>query len=238
GYQEPSVQTVVAIVSTGMYLTTPGLAWTFPVGAAPDFWEPMFTYLNFCRAREADFEVDGRRYGVFAHDWRIEPAEVWLERMGERELDLDFRPGQVDPVATTPLVALSQPAFFAAVRQALRHYTRPDALASNPLLRSRVVRDRAGATPSPEALRALLREAAATLTTSPRGEKLYRALYHTYFQPSPTQEAAAELLGLPFSTYRFHLGRGVERVADWLWQRELYGPEGTPATGTPAPGFR
>ena len=30
------------------------------------------------------------------------------------------------------------------------------------------------------------------------------------------------MLGLPFSTYRRHLTRGVERVVDWLWQRELY----------------
>jgi hypothetical protein len=42
-------------------------------------------------------------------------------------------------------------------------------------------------------------------------------------RPAATQEAAAELLGLPFSTYRGHLTRGVERVCDRLWQRELYG---------------
>jgi hypothetical protein len=32
-----------------------------------------------------------------------------------------------------------------------------------------------------------------------------------------------ELLGLPFSAYRGQLSRDVERVVDWLWQRELYG---------------
>jgi hypothetical protein len=37
------------------------------------------------------------------------------------------------------------------------------------------------------------------------------------------QEAAAERLGLPFSTYRRHLTTGVERVTGWLWQRELHG---------------
>ena len=42
-------------------------------------------------------------------------------------------------------------------------------------------------------------------------------------KPAPTQEAAAELLGLPFSTYRGHLTRGLERVTDLLWERELYG---------------
>jgi hypothetical protein len=47
----------------------------------------------------------------------------------------------------------------------------------------------------------------------------------TYLRPAATQEAAADALGLPFSTYRGHLARGIERVIDWLWQRELYGPE-------------
>jgi DNA-directed RNA polymerase specialized sigma24 family protein len=42
--------------------------------------------------------------------------------------------------------------------------------------------------------------------------------------PSPNQEAAAEVLGLPFSTYRRHLARGVERIVARLWDQELYGP--------------
>jgi len=40
---------------------------------------------------------------------------------------------------------------------------------------------------------------------------------------TPTQEAAAELLDLPFSTYRYHLTNGIKRITEWLWQRELYG---------------
>jgi hypothetical protein len=63
------------------------------------------------------------------------------------------------------------------------------------------------------------------LQVSPRGAKLYRALYHTYLQPAPTQEQAAELLDVPFSTYRRHLKMGVERVAELLWQQEIAGPE-------------
>jgi hypothetical protein len=34
--------------------------------------------------RDADFEIDGRRYGVFAHDWRVEPAHEWLRLKAER----------------------------------------------------------------------------------------------------------------------------------------------------------
>ena len=99
----------------------------------------------------------------------------------------------------------------------MRDYTRPDRLAASPLLRSRLV----GGTPA--ALRARLREAAETLTANPRDLKLHRALWHTYFEPAPTQEQAAELLGLPFSTYRRHLTSGIRRVVEWLWRRELNG---------------
>jgi len=30
---------------------------------------------------------------------------------------------------------------------------------------------------------------------------------------------------LPFNTYRYHLNKGIARVTDWLWHRELYGPD-------------
>ncbi|HWQ11189.1 MAG TPA: hypothetical protein VNL77_00230, partial [Roseiflexaceae bacterium] len=72
-----------------------------------------------------------------------------------------------------------------------------------------------------------LREAAAALRANPRDAKLYRALHRTYFEPALSQEAAAELLSLPFSTYRRHLASGVRRLTDWLWQRELGGGDMT-----------
>ena len=121
------------------------------------------------------------------------------------------------------MLALSQPEFADAVRRALRDLHRPGALATNPLARTRVVLERGADRPAPEALRELLHEAVDDLRADPRGEKLVRALERTYLRPAPTQEAAAEILGLPFSTYRGHLARGLERVVDWLWQRELYG---------------
>jgi predicted DNA-binding protein (UPF0251 family) len=46
-------------------------------------------------------------------------------------------------------------------------------------------------------------------------------VHRTYVQPAPTQEKAAEQLGVPFSTFRRHLNRGLERVADILWEREV-----------------
>ena len=61
------------------------------------------------------------------------------------------------------------------------------------------------------------------LRLHPRDDKLLRALERTYLRPAPTQEAAAELLGLPFSTYRRHLSQGVARIVAWLWDHEVYG---------------
>ncbi|MCC9078557.1 ATP-binding protein [Litorilinea aerophila] len=223
-YQTPLTHNMITLNTVITWLTTPNLAWTFCCTADPPSWEGLFTYINFCRVAEADFEVGGRRYGGFAHDWRAEPLSVWNRILEERQLDLEFQPQPVHQTSAPPLMVLSQPEFAEAVRQALRDYRRPDALAHNPLLRSRLLRDMAGPTPGPEALQSLLRAAVESLTTNPKDEKLYRALYHTYFQPAPTQEAAAELLDLPFSTYRYHLSKGIERVTDWLWQRELYGP--------------
>jgi len=132
--------------------------------------------------------------------------------MAGRELDAGFV-----PPATAPELALSQAEFSAAVRAALRDLHRPDALAANPLQRTRMARG--------GDLTGLIEQAVAALRADPRDAKLARALDRTYLRPAPTQERAAELLDLPFSTYRRHLARGTERVAGWLWQRELYGPE-------------
>jgi hypothetical protein len=46
-------------------------------------------------------------------------------------------------------------------------------------------------------------------------------LQRTFVRAAPTQEAAAEVLGLPFSTYRRHLARALEQVTDLLWAVEI-----------------
>jgi hypothetical protein len=222
-YQAPSRSlNVVTIRSAQEWLGRPRLSWYYIVPADPEAWAPLMDYIHFDRAQDADFEVGGRAYGVFARDWRREGGVEWLERMAGHELG-DGTPVPDPERQAASVLALSQPEFADAVRRALRDLHRPGALATNPLAGARVVRDRGADVPAPEALRELLREAVDALRADARGEKLVRALERTYLQPAPTQEAAAELLGLPFSTYRGHLTRGLERVVDWLWQRELYG---------------
>ncbi|MGH2957101.1 MAG: ATP-binding protein [Solirubrobacterales bacterium] len=188
--------------------------------ADPDRIEPFMSYIDHQRVPEADFEVGGRRYGVFGHDWRQRSLDEWIELGDRRQIAAGFDP---ETPAPTAIVALSAPEFAEAVRDALRNLHRPEVFAANPLLHSRVVRDRAATASPVEALQELIEEAADALRGDPRDEKLYRALARTYLRPARTQELAAEALDLPFSTYKRHLKRGIERITAWLWQRELYG---------------
>ncbi|MDN5933904.1 MAG: hypothetical protein L0I24_23000 [Pseudonocardia sp.] len=96
------------------------------------------------------------------------------------------------------------------MRLALRDLSRPERLARSPLVA-------AGVAGSGADLRAELLGAVDTLRGHPRDVKLHRALDRTYVRPAPTQERAAEVLGLPFSTYRRHLTGGITRVASALW---------------------
>jgi hypothetical protein len=223
-YQAPSPSfNLAAIVSVQHYVSCPRLAWDFIGGwADADAIAPFMAHIDYARVPEADFEVGGRRYGVFAHDWRRTGLEAWFELMEAREL-ADEPAGGAPPPLPAPGLALSQAEFADAVRAALRDLRRPDALAANPLAVARVVRDRGAGEPVAEVLEALLREAVASLQADPRDEKLYRALDRTYMRPAASHEAAAELLGVPLSSFRRHLARGTERVAARLWERELYG---------------
>lgn len=225
-YQVADIHNLVTeIAGTAFRAGNPRRACSFAAVADPDHWQPFFAYLNFAYTQEADFMVAGRRFGVFIHDWRVEPASVWSKVVSDRQLATGPQMAQVATPLSEPLVVLSEPEFAEAVRQALRDYTRPDALATNPLLRSRLLVKEADSDPTPATLQALLLEAAAILRSNPKDEKLYRAIWRTYLEPAPTQELAAERLNLPFSTYRYHLTNGIERITEWLWQRELYGFE-------------
>jgi muconolactone delta-isomerase len=162
---------------------------------------------------------------VFGHDWRVVPPAAWLTLLGEREVGASSAPSAAAKSAEQ-IVVLSQGNFATAVRDALRDFVRPDLLRGNPLTRSRLVLDAVhDSVPADRAaaLQARIKAAADALQASPRDLKLYRALHHTYFQPAPTQERAAELLDLPFSTYRRHLMAGIAQLTEALWQREVGG---------------
>lgn len=220
-YQNPSpTLNAAAILELQRYLCTANLSWHFLVLAGPDRWNDYFAVVDLPRAEGADFRVGGRRFGLFAHDFRRVPVDAWLELMAERGLAREFTPRP----ATPTLLVLSQPEFDQAVKQALRDLHRPDLLARNPLLRTRLVRDHAGnGDPDAGTLEDLLGEAVDALGEHPRDDKLLRAVDQTYLRAARTQESAAAMLGLPWSTYRRHLAQGVSRIIAWLWDREIYG---------------
>ena len=221
-YQGPSpTLNATPIATVQRYLQTQSLAWDFLTLAEPERWDNWFALGDMPRAVDADFVVGDRRYGLYCHDFRVTPIDVLIGLWTERALAQGFtRP----PVHVPQTLVLSQPDFADAARQALRDLHRPDLLARNPLLRTRLVQGHAATEQlDAEALRDLLREAVEGLRQHPRDDNLLRAIERTYVRPAATQQAAAAALGLPFSTYRRHLTRGVERVVSWLWQREVYG---------------
>ncbi len=223
-YQAVSpTQSLIFINFVQHHRLTDSLAFTFFACAEPDFWAAMFAYADLARLPEADFEVEGRSYGVYGHDWRVVSPSTWQELLAQREIAASasaIAPAQVSEL----ILVLSQPDFVAAVQDVLRNFGQADVLQNNPLLRSRLIVELAARdkeTDRVALLQNLVQAAAQSLQSSPRSEKFYRALERTYLNPAPTQEQAAELLNLPFSTYRRHLKTGITRVADILWQQEI-----------------
>jgi hypothetical protein len=153
-------------------------------------------------------------------------------RVGTREYLLLSRYRKTAPQqgqwASEEPPSLSRAEFDQAVRHALRSWRRPDLLADSDLARSRIVRDRKG-TDTVTDIRYVLSAALETIGSDPRQTKPHRALTATYLRGAPTQEAAAERLSLPFSTYRRHLARGLETLGDLLWKAETDGIDFTDA---------
>ena len=142
--------------------------------AYPEPMLPLMRYINFERAEETDFTVGGRRYTTFAHDWRVETFEMWWDQLCERSLSSEPVGAEAVPAQPPAVVVLSEPDFAASVRQALRDYTRPAALSSNPLTRSRLVSDGGanGARRRGAAAEALLRAALETVRHITEGRKV------------------------------------------------------------------
>jgi hypothetical protein len=202
-----------------MFWCTEPLALSYVISADDAFWGPFFDYIALRRAFEVD--VGGLRHVAYVIDWRRFPPDAWLDLMSEREFS-----GGTGPPPESALLppALDRAAFDAAVRSALRDLNHTDRLAGNPLVGGRLGTDAA-------ALRAAVRRAVEDLAGTPKGDQLRAVLHRTFVRPAPTQEAAADVLDLPFSTYRRHLSRAVDRLADALWAAETGRPDRAAETG-------
>jgi hypothetical protein len=204
------------------FFNTPRLAVSFFPAGESELLEVLMGYAEFVPPPELSFEQQGRRYVTFVHDWRVMPLGEWLDILGQKEVG-------VTPPAPTPaeeLLVLSEDEFAEAVRTALSAIRgrRGGALQGHPLLRSRLVRDRlttAGEPAREEELRKVIQDAVDTLTALPKGDRLRAVMDRTFISPAPSQEKAAELVDLPFSTYRRYLAIAIQRVTETLWRREI-----------------
>lgn len=194
-------------------------AWSYTVARGAELWDRRGGRRGrSVLAGPPRLTVDGHQ--LYAHDWRAEPLDAWLGRADGQLLTRGARPSE--EAGPAGLAVLSRAEFDAAVRRALGALRSAHLLAENPLSRGRLVGQGAPADRA-RALREVLVEAVHALRHEPRGASLHRAVAGTFLHGARTQKAAAERLGVPFSTYRRHLAHGVDRICEALWHRELDG---------------
>ena len=200
GQRDPYAMLAASTSATLVWCTRP-LAVSYTAPADTEFWAPYFDYLGFRPA--FDVESGGVRHVGYAQDWRRFPVDAWLDLMNEREHSGSSGPPPESALRPPPL---PKEAFAAAVRAALEQFTRPDRLADNPL--GPDVRERVEA-------------AIECLPDGAKGEHARAVLRRTFVRPAPSREAAAEALGLPFSTYRRHLAKAIDQLTELLWSQEI-----------------
>ncbi|WP_162467215.1 ATP-binding protein [Streptomyces cavernae] len=198
------------------WLRAVGMAWTFITTAHADLWRNL---MHFNSHRQVSKTVldSGRVWTTFGYDWRTESLGSWFDRTWSL-----LPPAEPESVGHGREPALEKGAFAEAIRAALRDLHRSELLQENPLVTTLLMSDRAHHTGTPaQQLRHVLLETVESLRRDARQAKAYQALRATYTVQHRTQEAAAALLGIPFSTYRRHLAQGIDRVVELLWQREV-----------------
>jgi hypothetical protein len=213
--REPAVMMVDG-VSSIIEWSNEAAAWTFIVGDR-DHFGPYFEYLGLTHLVDVPQGPD--LVSVYGWDRRRFSVDSFFELMARRELSGETGPAPADLLGAAPLPLDD---FAAAVRNALRALDRPDELARSPLVGSALV-PRESTDPA-ASLRQCVLDAVDGLSTERRGAEHHRVLERSYVKGAPSQEAAAELLGLPFSTYRRHLAQATDRLVEVLWAREIGQP--------------
>ena len=206
--RDPYAVLAACVSSVVEWLTRP-LAWSFCVFVDHEYWLPLFDHAAFDPV--VDLDVGGRRHVAVGIDWRRLPVDRWLVLMRERGHSGGTGPAPAALICPPPL---DRARFDAAVRSALQTLHRPDQLGANPLIGSALAA-------TADQLRTTIEQAVACLANEPKGAQLHAVLNRTYLRPAPTREAAAEVLNLPFSTYRRYLAKALEQVSDLLWTVEI-----------------
>jgi hypothetical protein len=220
--QVSRLQSSIFLTLTQFYFT-PNLAVHFLCCAQPEFWKVLLTYADLHYIPELDFETGNKSFGFYMHDWRKTPPAAWLELLGQREVGEKVEASMEQP--KMQMMILSEDEFASSVYEALKEYQSDKKLAANPLIRSKLVLDSAEGNEENSVLVATLKdciaEACDTIKENPKEEKFFRVIFRTFINPVGSQEAAADYLNLPFSTYRRYLRKAVNSVTEYLWAKEL-----------------
>ena len=205
----------------GAWLLSPDAAVAMAVHAHPDAWLTRADQQHDDLGR---FEVDGVPFGLLGTDTRRRDLRRWFHRF---YANMSRPPGHALRCQDLERAEiLDRDTFVKAVDDALARYHDAARLAEATLMRSRALREhlREGADVSERvrALRELLRAAIERTSEELSANGIEPTiLAQTYLKPTAKQYAVAMDLGLPFSTYRRHLGRAVTHLAEHLWAREL-----------------
>jgi hypothetical protein len=205
-YQHDAMAVLTGSASSIVEWVARPVAWYVITTLHEPFWRQIFEYLGMsvlARVRYGPGELT-----AYGWDWRRLPLASFLELVGRRELTGETGPPPAEMLRPAPL---GRNAFADAVCIALRELNQPDRLATSPL---------AGTALGPHVGEAVL-AGIARLDDEPRGALLHRVLDRTYVRPAPNQEAAAQVLDLPFSTYRRYLARATARLVELLWSIEV-----------------
>jgi hypothetical protein len=200
------------------FLGTPRLSWSCIPIVQRELWLPLMLQIGHQPGPE--LALDGRSFLLCMHDWRRTTTSTWFDGLAQDEPPV---PAERYDVGAQALHTLSREAFTQALRSALQVWESPTRLARSPLMQLRSVRSEAHDRAPVERFRALVEATLAAMKGVTRQASYAAALEVTYLRPAPSQERAAERLGLAFSTYRRHLGKGLDVLAQTLWERELDG---------------
>ncbi|WP_204005261.1 ATP-binding protein [Virgisporangium aurantiacum] len=212
-HQHDPYALLAASVCTLIEMLARPLAWSVFVGIDPLTFA-FSEYMAFTRLVGIDH--GGVRHVAYGIDWRRISVDVYLDLVRDRAHSGETGP---PPAALLRRPPMDRTRFAAAVKAALQTVCRPDRLATNPLIDSALAATPAG--PSVDRLRTTIGDAVTDLGNRPRGDQLRAVLDRTYLRPAPSQEAAAQILDLPLSTYRRHLARALDELTDILWMTEI-----------------
>jgi hypothetical protein len=222
-YQQVSRLQSSIFLTLTQYYFTPNLAVHFLSCVNPEFWKVLLNYADLHHVAELDYTLNKNNFGFYMHDWRQTPPAAWLEILGQREIGEKVESSIEQP--RMQMMILSEDEFANSVYEALKEYQSEKKLAANPLIRSKLVLNNAEGNEETQILVAALKdciaEACDSIKESPKEEKFFRVIFRTFINPVGSQEAAADFLNLPFSTYRRYLRKAVNLVTEYLWAKEL-----------------